>query len=329
MKFNKKLLSMLLVLMMLVVASACSAPAEEPAPTMEVKEEAPASEEAPAEEVAEEPNEEDIVKIAVDAYFENLPEHIYKINQKEFVQKVKDGEDMYVIDIRQAADYKKGHITGSVNMPWGIAISDNLMNVPTDKPVYIYCYSGQTAGQAVHTLNVAGIPSRSVNLGWNFGISKVEGVAEVTSTDMVDIVALGNEIEPSIQEALDLYYAGLEDVKGTVYKNYKVSEKDLKAMIDSADDSIYILSVRQEKDYKEAHIEGAALLPFAKGMESEFGNLPNDKTIIVYCYSGQTAGQVTAALRLLGFDAVSLNGGMGVDANAPLGWTNKGFPVVQ
>jgi hypothetical protein len=32
---------------------------------------------------------------------------------------------------------------------------------------------------------------------------------------------------------------------------------------------------------------------------------------------------------MLGYDAVSLNGGMGTDANAPLGWANQGYEVVQ
>ncbi|MBN2899373.1 MAG: rhodanese-like domain-containing protein [Clostridia bacterium] len=269
------------------------------------------------------------ITTAVNAYFENLPDHIYKIAQNDFVQMVKDGEDMYVIDIRSAKDYAAGHIQGAVNMPWGPAISDNLMNIPTDKPVFIYCYSGQTAGQAVHTLNVAGFDARSVNLGWNFGISKVDGVADVTTTETTEIVALGNDVDPSIQVALDAYYAGLSDVNGTTYANYKISEADLKALIDAGDESIYILSIRSEKDYKDGHIEGANLLPYEKGMNAGFGNLPTDKTIVVYCYSGQTAGQTTAALRLLGFDAVSLNGGLGVGANAPLGWTNQGFPVVQ
>lgn len=266
---------------------------------------------------------------AVNAYFAELPDHIYKISQKDFVQMVKDGEDMYVIDIRAQKDYDQGHIKGAVNMPWGTAISDNLMNIPTDKPVFIYCYSGQTAGQAVHTLNVAGISARSVNLGWNFGLSKVEGVADVTTTEVTEIVALGNDVDPTIQAALDAYYAGLADVKETVYKDYKISEKDLKKMMDANDESIYILSIRSEKDYNEGHIAGAGLLEYAAGMEQGFGDLPKDKTIVVYCYSGQTAGQTTAALRLLGFDAVSLNGGLGVEANAPLGWTNQGFEVVK
>jgi rhodanese-related sulfurtransferase len=48
----------------------------------------------------------------------------------------------------------------------------------------------------------------------------------------------------------------------------------------------------------------------------------------VYCYTGQTAGQVVGALRLLGFDAVSLKGGMGMPANEPMGWMSQGYPTV-
>jgi rhodanese-related sulfurtransferase len=327
MKFNKKLLSLFLALMMVVAATACSKPAEEPATSMEVTEEAPATETTETAEVAEEAQETGAVELAVNAYFENLPDHIYKISQKEFVQKVTDGEDMYVLDIRSAEDYAKGHVQGAMNAPWGPAISDNLKNIPTDKPLYVYCYSGQTAGQAVHTLNVAGFDARSVNLGWNFGISKVDGVEAITSTEAVAFGDAVTEINSDIQVALDDYYAGLADVKETVYKNYKVSEASLKEMIDAEDDSIYLLSIRSQADFDKAHIKGANLLPYAKGMNAGFGDLPKDKPIVVYCYSGQTAGQTTAALRLLGYDAVSLNGGMGVGANAPLGWTNKGFMV--
>ena len=100
-------------------------------------------------------------------------------------------------------------------------------------------------------------------------------------------------------------------------------------MVDAGDDRIYILSIRKADDFNKGHIQGASNIPFGKTMISEFANLPKDKTIVVYCYTGQTAGQATAALRLMGYKAVSLNGGMGMASNAPMGWANKGFPVVQ
>ncbi|GKT30917.1 hypothetical protein ADUPG1_001750, partial [Aduncisulcus paluster] len=67
---------------------------------------------------------EDTVK----SYFANMPDHIYKINQAEFIGKVEAGEEMTILDIRSAEDYAKGHVQGAVNAPWGgTAISDILV----------------------------------------------------------------------------------------------------------------------------------------------------------------------------------------------------------
>jgi len=263
-------------------------------------------------------------------YFENMPDHIYKISQVDFIEKVRLEEPMTVLDIRNAADYEENHVKGAINLPWGTAISDNLSRIPTDKPVFVYCYTGQTAGQTVMLLNLAGFDARSVNFGWNLGISKVENVEDALTTEVTELSDVVTEIDTEVQQAVTDYYTGLAAVSDTIYKNYKISEDDLKALVDANDTSIYILSVRSAEDYAAGHIENAVNIPFGNEMATSFeSTLPKDKTIIVYCYTGQTAGQTTAALRLLGYDAVSLNGGMGTAGNVPSGWSNKGFPVVQ
>ncbi|QSX09389.1 rhodanese-like domain-containing protein [Alkalibacter rhizosphaerae] len=271
--------------------------------------------------------ETNVVEDAAMAYFAEMPDDVYKIAQDAFVEKVKAGEDMVVLDIRQPDVYGEGHIKGAVNVPWGADIAANLSKIPSGKTVYVYCYTGQTAGQAVATLNVAGFDAKSVNLGWNLGISKVEGVADVTVTEAATLDG-NTTIDPDIQAAMDEYYNGLADVAGTTYANYKISEDDAKAALDAKDESVVFLSIRKAEDFAKGHIETATNIPFGKGMQESFNTLPMDKTIVVYCYTGQTAGQATAILRLLGYDAVSLNGGMGMEANAPSGWANKGFPVV-
>ncbi|MGM0378810.1 MAG: rhodanese-like domain-containing protein [Bacillota bacterium] len=328
MRKNRKLL-FLLVLVLSISMIACG-PADKPKEetSMEVAEEEPAdTQEETKEEPKEEKEKEEIKEVSLDEqvnkYFDEMPKHIYKIAQDEFVQKVKNEEDIVILDIRRKSDYDKGHIKGAVNLPWGDAIAENLKNIPSDKEVYVYCYSGQTAGQAVHTLNVAGFNARSVNLGWNFGISKVDGVDEVVVTDSNELAG-DTKIASNVQSALDEYYKGLSDVSDTKFKNYKVSEDNLKEMVDNNED-FYLLSIRQKDAYDEGHISGANLIAWEKGMQTRFSRLPKDKKIVVYCYSGQTAGQTTAALKLLGYDAVSLNGGMGVGSNAPLGWTNKEY----
>ena len=266
----------------------------------------------------------------VNAYFANLPTDINKIGEADFIKKVQDGEKMFVLDIRSAADYVKGHIKGAVNAPWGTSITDSLKSLPTDRPVMIYCYTGQTAGQTVALIKMAGFDAKSVNLGWNLGISKVAGYEAYTETvenKFADVKSA--VIKPHVYAAIEAYFKGLDAVKGTTYANYKISEDDAKKLLDTKDASAMFLSVRKAEDYVKGHIEGAINIPFGKGMEQQFKTLPKDKKIVVYCYTGQTAGQVVAGLRLLGYNAVSMHSGMGTAATAPAGWLNKGFPVVQ
>ena len=259
----------------------------------------------------------------VAGYFANMPSDIYKIDQGPFLEMVAEGQDMFILDIRQADAYAQGHVLGAVNVPWGPAIADNLEFIPQGQPVYVYCYSGQTAGQAVMTLQAAGIDAKSVNLGFNFGISRVDGYQAFIETDEYELGTEVYPIAPEVQSAIDDYYYGLSD---SPYPNYIIPEIKLRSLID-ADEDVYVLSVRSKAHFDEGHIIGADHIAFGKDMHLEFSKIPQDKPVYVYCYSGQTAGQVVAGLKLLGYEAYSLNGGMGVGANAPLGWVNKGYPV--
>ncbi len=276
---------------------------------------------APEETVAIDPVEEGVM-----AYFANKPAHNYKIPQKDFVDKVRAGEDMFILDIRQPDVYAEGHAKGAVNAPWGPALGDVFTQIPAGKPVMVYCYTGQTAGQAVMTLNLAGFEAYSVNLGWNLGISKVEGVEDVVETTANDFPGTETTIDIDVLTAVKEYYSALASAE---IKNNIIAENNLKDLLDAEDPSIYVLSIRSAEHYDEGHIAGAANIPWGPGMERSFATLPKDKTIAVYCYTGQTAGQTVAGLRLLGYDAVSLRGGMGMPVNQPQGWANQGYPVVQ
>ncbi len=315
-----KQLPLVLILVLSLVLAGCSSPASAPATSQP-----PAAEEpAPAPEAPE----TDIVADTAKAYFANMPADVYKIPQQDFVDKVKANEDMFIMDIRQPDVYAEGHIKGAVNIPWGEAIAQNLQNLPKDKPIMVYCYTGQTAGQTVALLNEAGFNAKSVNLGWMRGISKVEGVAEVTETTANAIPESKTVINEEIQTAINDYFSNMAVLKGTTYANYKISEDDAKKALDAKEDVLF-LSIRKPEHFAEGHIEGAINIPFGQGMQDSFGQLPEDKKIIVYCYTGQTAGQTVAILRLLGYDAVSLNSGMGMAPTGDSGWANKGFPVVQ
>ena len=119
----------------------------------------------------------------------------------------------------------------------------------------------------------------------------------------------------TLKQAVAAYYERMPE------SVYKIPEAELKHLVDSKAKNIYILDIRDPKDYALGHIAGAHNIAFKK-VGQNLDKLPKDKTVIVYCYTGQTGGQTTAALNIAGFKARSLNGGMNN------GWLKSGFPVV-
>lgn len=330
---QSKVFMFLLALIIAVSLVGCGAKQEAPQPAP-APAPAPAATPAPVSITLPEPAPKvnnAASEAAAKAYFANMPADVYKIAEKDFAAKVKaKDKSIFILDIRSAADYEKGHVVGAVNAPWGPAVTESLDKLPQDKTIMVYCYTGQTAGQTVALLNMAGFEAKSVNLGWNLGISKVEGIAELTETKANDYPkAKTLAVKPEIKTAIKAYYDGLAKVKETIFANYKVSEDDAKKLLDAKNKDVVFLSIRKAEDFANGHIEGALNIPFAKGMEQKFDTLPKDKVIIVYCYTGQTAGQTVAVLKMLGYEAVSLNSGMGMPSTGSAGWANKGYPVVK
>jgi rhodanese-related sulfurtransferase len=71
------------------------------------------------------------------AYFEN--KITFTTGPVEVDHKLKDHEDIVVVDVRAEEDYRKGHIPGAINLPrerW-----DTFEGLSKDKPNILYCYS--------------------------------------------------------------------------------------------------------------------------------------------------------------------------------------------
>ena len=60
-----------------------------------------------------------------------------------------------IIDIRAAADFEAGHIAGAYHSEWK-DLGNVMEKIPTNRQVVVTCYSGQTAGQAIGALRLAG-----------------------------------------------------------------------------------------------------------------------------------------------------------------------------
>ena len=332
---KKSLVAILLMISMLTVAAlsgcASTTPAATPAPAAS---EAPApapSAAVPAEATPEAPVDApaaaNVVYDAAYDYFNSFPSDSNVIKPDALFALMDAEEDMLILDIRRAEDYAAGHLKGAVNLSFfTTAISDSLEKLPDDKPIMVYCYTGQTASQTTALLNIAGKMAKNIQSGFNNGISKVEGFEAYLETEENLLPDEGYPVDAEIKAALGAYYADKMAMDGTPFANFNLAPDTVKTIVDEQNDEYYILSIRRADDYAAGHVAGAANIPYGQGMQEALVTLPTDKKIVVYCYSGQTSSQTTAVLRLLGYDAYSMSGGMGSEGGS--GWLGAGYEVV-
>jgi rhodanese-related sulfurtransferase len=84
-------------------------------------------------------------------------------------------------------------------------------------------------------------------------------------------------------------------------------------------DRPFLLDVRQPEEFREGHIQGAALIPLNE-LPARMKELPANREIICVCRSGNRSSSATRQLSSAGFRAANLQGGM-------IAWTRSGLPV--
>ncbi|MGD8463640.1 MAG: rhodanese-like domain-containing protein [Anaerolineae bacterium] len=246
--------------------------------------------------------------ISADAIFENL----------------NDGDDSnnpYIISVRSQEDYDKGHIPTAVRMdPKTLFTPENLATLPTDQQIVVYCYTGQTASQVSAALNMLGYDAYNLLFGfgaWNsdpnagsviFDETK-QGNDFPTTTDPTIVTMIAHPpatpMADTTQAAANAYFGG-----GT--KNIPAADLYDNLNDGDASNDPTVISVRSEGDYTDqGHIPGAIWLDVT-AMFSPDGlvGVDPERPVVVYCYTGQTASQVTAALNILGYDASNMLFGM-------------------
>lgn len=86
------------------------------------------------------------------------------------------------------------------------------------------------------------------------------------------------------------------------------------------DAGAYMLDVREQTEWDQFHIPGATLIPLGS-LPNELDKLPKDRTIVVYCRTGNRSASGRDILLKAGFTNVtSMAGGV-------TEWQSKGFPV--
>jgi rhodanese-related sulfurtransferase len=236
------------------------------------------------------------------------------------VKTLNETGQVYIIDTRPAADFATGHIANAHN----VALADILTHIksvdlaPYTK-VAIVCFTGQTAGYAASMLRLMGYDKvYSLKWGmssWNAAFDKWTSslnntyASQFTSTPTdkgamgsLPVLSTGKTTGQEILEArmAALLTEGYDPAKitsATVFGNL---------------DNYYIINYWPAAQYAApGHIPGAIQYTPKESIKlaADLKTLPTNKTIVVYCYTGQTSSHLVAYLRLLGYDAKTLMSG--------------------
>ncbi len=97
--------------------------------------------------------------------------------------------------------------------------------------------------------------------------------------------------------------------KGWIFTNFdSIKPKDA-IMLMKTDDNITLLDVRTIKEYKQAHLPNATLIPLDK-LKNNLNKLPKNKKILVYCRSGNRSISASRILKNSGRTPVNIEQGI-------------------
>ena len=236
------------------------------------------------------------------------------------VKTLNETGQVYIIDIRSATDFATGHIANAHN----VAFADILTHIkgvdltPYTK-VAIVCYTGQTAGYATSLLRLMGYNKAfSMKWGmcswhadfagkWETAIANGNAYASQFTMTATDKGAPGSlpTLSTGKTTGQDILEARIAALLTEGFTPATVSN----ATLFGALSNYYIINYWPAAQYADpGHIPGAVQYTPKESIKlsADLKTLPTNKTLAVYCYTGQTSAFLVAYLRLLGYDAKSI-----------------------
>lgn len=234
-----------------------------------------------------------------------------------------------IIDIRSAADFTAKHLKGAVNQTVaGLPAYFKTITLANYNKIVIVCYSGQTSAFATSLMRAMGYGDKVVSMKW--GMSSIDStfaqsywlntiangssrVSEFVTTPSPAKNAKGSlpTLSTGKTTAAEILEARVNAVATEGFGAANISQTAVYANLAN----YYICAYWTNALYTDpGHINGsiqydptASVKVFANSVD--LTTLPTNKTVLLYCFTGQTSAYVAAYLRLLGYDAKSIGYG--------------------
>lgn len=227
--------------------------------------------------------------------------------------------NVLVIDMRSTEEFASAHIPNSVNVPFTQMLNffENKINPPCFTTIALVCNAGQTASYATSILRFLGYDNVYA-LKWGFSswhkeTAQTRWLARRSSKYSEVLQREANRKSPAGEfptiETSERY--GFAILRERAHKLFAEDFNPITITADTlfeAGQNFYIANYWPEPLYNIGHIPGAIQYQPKKSLKrtEQLNTLPLDKTIVVYCFTGQHSAFVTAYLRLLGYDALTL-----------------------
>ena len=153
------------------------------------------------------------------------------------------------------------------------------------------------------------------------------GVAKPSSDAVPGKVAVADKTDygPLIRQATwDAYEKVLQEVNAS---QFPVDPIMAQSRLKGKEASFLILDLRAPDVYAQKHVQGAVNLSIV-ALAENIASLPKDKTLLLYCYTGQSSALAMVPLKAYGYQAIFINGGFAQMEKAGFIMDNKPVPFV-
>lgn len=219
--------------------------------------------------------------------------------------------DVTLVDIRTPQEYQQGHLEGAINIDWYQRSFRNLvLHIPKDKPILIYCRSGNRTSKTSGVLKSLGY-SEIYNLERGINQWIIEK-APITNIDSKKNTDFQNKIQKTKTENI-----AETNLMGKIYN---VSAVDFQKVAQMK--KVSLVDIRTPQEFAQGHIKNAINIDwYQRSFRDLIQDIPKDKPIAIYCRSGNRTSKAANLLQSLGFqEVVNLNYGI-VD------WQRNAFPL--
>jgi len=159
----------------------------------------------------------------------------------------------------------------------------------------------------------------------SFGLARhVRGVL-VGDGDVTTAIALrdGEALLDTVDRRREVGTFALESLAhrvcvhvASVRQNWLVLPED----VSKRRSELHLLDVREQDEWDAGHIEGAQHIPLGQ-LAARLAEVPKEQVVLAVCRSGSRSDRAAKGLRLSGFEAENLDGGV-------TAWSRAGLPLV-